>query len=252
MPRFFDLTATLSGTGHLVRQPEIVYLSHEEMAQQAAAMYELRPDDFREGRYCATERLSLGPHDTTHLDAPWHYWPTSEGKPSKTIDQVPLEWCFSDGVVLDFHHKKRGDGITAVEVQESLRRIKYEIKPLDIVLIRTDTDKFYGQPGYENMHPGMTADATLWLLNQGVKVVGIDAWGWDRPHDIMVEELKAGNREQFWESHYLGRDHEYCHMERLANLDKLPKPFGFKVAVFPIKIERASGGWIRAVAIFED
>jgi kynurenine formamidase len=37
------------------------------------------------------------------------------------------------------------------------------------------------------------------------------------------------------------------HAEKLANLDKLP-PFGFKISLFPIKIEKASGAWIRAVA----
>jgi kynurenine formamidase len=41
-------------------------------------------------------------------------------------------------------------------------------------------------------------------------------------------------------------------MESLANLDKIPKPFGFKVAAFPINVEGASAGWIRAVAIVED
>jgi kynurenine formamidase len=38
----------------------------------------------------------------------------------------------------------------------------------------------------------------------------------------------------------------------LANLDKIPKPYGFKVAVFPIKIVKASAAWIRAVAIIEE
>jgi kynurenine formamidase len=40
-------------------------------------------------------------------------------------------------------------------------------------------------------------------------------------------------------------------MEKLANLDKLP-PYGFKVACFPVKIEAASAGWTRAVAILAD
>ena len=82
--------------------------------------------------------------------------------------------------------------------------------------------------------------------------MGTDAWGWDRPFDTMVADFKAGKREQFWESHYFGKEKEYCHIERLANLDKIPKPFGFKVAAFPIKIEGASAGWVRAVAILED
>jgi kynurenine formamidase len=252
MIKLIDVSVTLSATGKLKRMPEITYIDHEQNARSYAPIFGIKPTDFREGKYCATERISLGTHDTTHLDAPWHFYPTSEGKPAKTIDQVPLEWCFGDGVVLDFHHKKKGEGKTDREVEEALDKIGYQLKPLDIVLIRTDVYKHYGRAGYEDRHPGMTKQATLWLIERGIKVMGIDAWGWDRPHDAMVDELKEGNKEQFWEAHYLGKEKEYCHLERLANLDKIPKPFGFKVAVFPIKIEGASAGWVRAVAIIED
>jgi len=250
--RIIDLSVSLSSEGNLVRMPEITYLNHEETAKSYASAYGIEPGDFRESKYAAVERVSLGTHDTTHLDAPWHFYPTSEGRPAKTIDQIPLEWCFSDGVVLDFHHKRTGEGISAKELKEAVDRIGYVLKPFDIVLVRTDTYKHYNEPGYENLHPGMTAEATLWLIKQGIKIMGIDAWGWDRPHKVMAEELRKGNREQFWESHYLGKDYEYCHLERLANLDKIPKPCGFKVAVFPIKIERASAAWVRAVAILEN
>jgi kynurenine formamidase len=67
----------------------------------------------------------------------------------------------------------------------------------------------------------------------------------------MVADAKAG-RAQFWESHLLGREKEYCQIERLANLDALPRPTGFTVAAFPCKLERASAAWTRVVAIFED
>ena len=252
MAKIIDLSVSISLKGNLVRMPEITYIDHEQSARNLAEAYGIEPEDFREGKYAAVERICIGTHDTTHLDAPWHFYPTSEGNPSKTIDQIPLEWCYSDGVVLDFHHKKKGERITAGEVESALQAIGYELKPFDILLIRTDMYKHYLEPGYENMHPGMTAEATLWLINQGLKVVGIDAWGWDRAHDVMAGDLKEGDKEQFWESHYLGKEHEYCHLERLANLDKIPRPFGFKVAVFPIKIEGASAGWVRAVAILED
>jgi kynurenine formamidase len=231
--------------------PQITYCSHAETPEIYGKVYGLEPKDFPEGMYCAIETLTLTTHDTTHMDAPWHYYPTSEGKPARTIDQVPLEWCYSDGVVLDFHHKKKGEGITPSELEEALKKIGYQLKPFDIVLIRTDIYKHYGDPGYQYMHAGMTREATLWLIEHGIKVMGIDAWGWDRPHDVTVTELKAGRKERFWESHLLGKEKEYCHIERMANLDKLPRPFGFKVATFPIKIEGASGAWVRAVAIME-
>ena len=39
------------------------------------------------------EIRNMGVHSTTHLDAPWHYAPTSLGKKAKTIDEDPLDWC---------------------------------------------------------------------------------------------------------------------------------------------------------------
>ncbi len=252
MPRIIDLSVSVSLKGNLQVMPQIIYRRHEETPKVYAEMYGMRPEDFPEGKYCAAEVVTLGTHNTTHLDAPYHFGATSEGKPAKTIDQIPLEWCYGDGVILDFHHKKKGEGITGEEVREELARIGYRLKAFDIVLIRTDIYKHYGERGYEEMHPGMTREATLWILNQGVKVTGTDAWGWDRPIEVMVAELKAGEKGKFWEAHFLGKEKEYCHIERMANLDKIPKPFGFKVAAFPIKIEGASAGWVRAAAIMED
>lgn len=252
MARIIDLSVSISAKGNLKDQPVIEYKTHGETAKLAAAGYGVPAEDLGKGEYAAIETVTLTTHATTHMDAPYHFGATSEGKPAKTIDQIPLEWCYGDGVVLDFHHKKKGEGISSAEVRQALEKIGYTLKPYDIVLIRTDIYKHYAEPGYEIMHPGMTAEATRWLLEQGIKLVGIDAWGWDIPHDVMIEMLKKGKKGKFWESHYLGKEMEYCHMERLANLDKIPKPFGFKVAAFPTKIEGASGAWVRAVAILEE
>ncbi|MFZ1986602.1 MAG: hypothetical protein WAU91_19490 [Desulfatitalea sp.] len=40
-------------------------------------------------------------------------------------------------------------------------------------------------------------------------------------------------------------------MEKLSGLDRIPKPHGFKVAGFPIKIKNASVGWTRPLAIID-
>jgi len=226
-------------------------VDHEQSARRSASAYGIPLDAFQDRRYAAIEHISLTTHDTTHLDAPYHYGPVCMGRPAKTIDQVPLEWCFSDGVVLDFSYKPPGENISEGDVRAALDRIGYTLKPLDIVLIRTDAYKHAGEPDFASLHPGVSRVATRWLIDQGIKVTGIDAWGWDRALGVMIEDLKAGNREQFWESHYLGREYEYCHLERLAYLDRIPVPFGFRVSVFPIKIEKASAGWVRAVAILD-
>lgn len=118
------------------------------------------------------------------------------------------------------------------------------------MLIRTDVWKRFGEPNYWELHPGMTEESTLWLIDQGIKMMGIDAWGWDIPFTVMIREYLQGKRSKIWAAHLAGKQKEYCHIEKLTNLDLLP-PYGFKVACFPINIENASGGWARVVAIFE-
>ncbi len=195
--------------------------------------------------------VKMGVHSTTHIDAPWHYSPTCEGKPSKTIDQVPLEWCFGEGLVIDMTHKADFQAITINDIKKFLGEEQLEIKPQMIVLIRTGRDKFNGTKDFHKVGTGMSKEATEWLIDQGVKVMGIDSWGWDLPLPYMIKKAKESNdAEYFWEAHLVGRDKEYCHMEQLVNLGALPYS-GFKVAVFPLKIAGASAAPARVVAMIE-
>lgn len=251
-PRIIDLSFVLSNSDpEPMLRPQIIYQDHRETARSFGAAFGLKPDDFPEGNFAGVETITLSTHSGTHLDAPWHYGPRSAGAPARTIDQIPLEWCFSDGVVLDFSHKGPGEAVTAREMEQALEKVRYSLKPYDIVLVRTDACQRFGEPGYDNLHCGVTPEATHWLIDRGIRVMGIDAWGWDPPFHLMVAEVKKGHKEKLWAAHFVGKEKEYCHIEKLANLDKLPRPFGFKVAVFPVKIERASAGWVRAVAILE-
>ena len=203
-----------------------------------------------DGQAWAVEQVTLSTHSGTHIDAPAHYGPARHGQ-ARTIDQVPLRWCFSDGVVLNMTHKNSGEGITRADVQAELERIAYTLKPYDIVLVRTDTSKVFKQPGYDMKHAGLTREATEWMVDQGVRLIGIDAWGLDRPLNVMISEAKQ-HISQFWESHLLGREKEYCQIEKLANLDQLPKPYGFQVMAFPVNLRAASAGGSCVVALIEE
>ncbi len=145
-----------------------------------------------------------------------------------------------------------GEQITVDHIEEELQRIDYQIKPLDIVLVMTGADKFWGKEEYLVKGCGMTKESTLHLLKKGVRITGIDAWSWDRPLPFLAEEFKkTKNSSIIWEAHFAGIEKGYCHMEKLTNLDKIPVPHGFKISCFPVKIKAASAGWIRAVAIVE-
>lgn len=251
--KIYDLSVPVCNNSPEPNPPKIEYIDHRAGALLYGQKYGIEADQFPDGKYCAVENVTLNTHSGTHVDSPYHYAEMSEGEKSQMIDQIPLEWFFHDGVVLDFSDKPAGYGITAEDVKLQLDRIGYVIKPYDIVLIRTDNIRKYGMlPKYWNLQPGMTRDATLWLLEQGVRVTGIDAYGWDRPAKFMKEDMDAGQPEKFWEAHFVGKEHAYCHMEKLSHLHLLPKPFGFIVAAFPVKVAKASAGWVRAVAIFDD
>jgi kynurenine formamidase len=197
----------------------------------------------------AAERLSIGTHSVTHLDAPYHYNSTIQGRPSETIDELPLEWFFAPGVVVDALEREDGDAVTAEQMQAGIEAAGHELQPLDIVLVQTGTDRLYGRPDYMHHGPGVSAEATRWLWEQGVRVMGIDAWGWDAPLRIQAEVARERNESGIlWAAHQV--DLPYSQIERLTNLSALPKT-GFKVACFPLKISRASAAPARVVAILD-
>jgi len=101
--RLVDLSLPIRNASFDTQEQHIEYTDHREVARGRAKAYGISLDDLPlPGVHSAMERVTLSTHAGTHVDAPIHYGPTSEGLPAKTIDQVPLEWCFGDGVVLDF------------------------------------------------------------------------------------------------------------------------------------------------------
>jgi kynurenine formamidase len=200
----------------------------------------------------ANDVIKLSTHGTTHVDAPWHFGPECEGKPARTIDQMPLDWFYGPGVVLDLRELDRDAAATVDDLTAALDRIEHRIAPRDIVLIQTGNDRLLGSPDYFSAGPGVGAEATRWLLDQGVRVTGIDAWGWDRPLARQAEEAMRTDRDDvFWAAHFVGVEKEYCHMERLAQLNQLPSK-GFTVCAFPLKVVGGSAGPARIVAMIAE
>lgn len=229
----------------------IAYSDHAAGAAQIASLFHLPPGLLRDGEGWATEELhGFGTHNSTHVDAPWHYNSRVAGERAQTIDELPLDLFFGDGVVLDIRHKADGEALTVADATAELARIGYRLKPRDIVLVRTGRDAFYGQPDYAFRGPGVTAEATRWLFDQGVRVMGIDAWGWDAPLNMQAREaLERREQGVFWAAHQVGLP--YMQIERLCNLGALP-PFGFTVACFPLKIKGGSAAPCRAVALLPE
>jgi kynurenine formamidase len=250
--RLVDLSATISNrTAEFEPNPhKITYHDHAHGAQTMSRLLG-EGMSFPGPTAAADEEATLPTHCGTHVDAPYHYGPESGGQPAQTVDEVPLDWFFAEGFVLDMTHKKAGDSITAEDVEHALAAMGHDTPPGEIALVRTDVSEHFDEPGYQTLHPGMRRSAIAWLVERGVRVVGIDAWGIDRPFGVMAEELRLGDEDQLWEAHLYGRERPYCQLEKLSNLRSLP-PDGFTVAAFPVKIERAGGAWSRVVALVPD
>jgi kynurenine formamidase len=236
-----------------IYRPKITYIDHKMSLPQLAGFFPgLKPEDMPDGEAWAIEKIELITHNGTHLDAPYHFASTmNHGERAITIDEVPLDWCFQPGVKLDFRHFADGYVVTADDVEAELERIGHELLPLDIVAINTAAGKRYGQKDYVSAGCGMGYEATMYLLERGVRLTGTDGWSWDAP---FVHTAKNYARDAdpsiIWEGHKAGRDIGYCHLEKLHNLEVLPGD-GFQIACFPMKIRGASAGWTRAVAIID-
>jgi kynurenine formamidase len=254
MPHFVDLSAPIAPSPPelppLLRT-DIEYEDHAAGAVAIEGMLGVGPELLRDGEGWAVETFTrFGTHNSTHVDAPWHYNSTVGGERAKTIDELPLEWFFGPAVVLDMSHKADGDPMTAAEARAALQAAGHTLAPGDIVLVKTGRDAFYAELDYMARGPGVTAEATRWLHEQGVRVMGIDAWGWDAPlHLQAAEALERREPGIFWAAHQA--DLEYCQIERLFNLGDLPAT-GFQVACFPLRIVGGSAGPTRAVAIIPD
>ncbi len=255
--RIVDLSTTLKAgiaSDPKGTEPQITYIDHQQSVGQLTGFFPgLTKEQLPGGEGWAVEQLVVSTHNGTHLDAPYHFHSTMDGgKRALTIDEVPLEWCFGPGVKLDFRHLPDGHVVSAAEVEAELERIGHEIQPGDIVVVNTSAAARYGHDDYLASGCGMGREATLYLTSRGVRVTGTDAWSWDAPFIHTARRYgETKDASLIWEGHRAGMEIGYCHIEKLANLDQLP-PTGYMIACFPFKIEKASAGFTRAVAIFND
>ncbi len=256
--RIVDLSVTLEegiSSDPPGMEPKIAYTLHKDSVPAMAVSFPgLTAEDMPDGEGWAVERVTISTHNGTHMDAPWHFHSTTDhgARRAPSIDETPLEYCFKPGVKLDFRHLPDGYVATPADVEAELKRIGHDLQPLDIVVVNTAAGAIFGQPAYIHTGCGMGRDATLYLTERGVRVVGTDAWSWDAPFSHTAKKwAETRDPKIIWEGHKAGREIPYWQMEKLGNLAALP-PTGFEIACFPVKIKNASAGWSRVVAIFED
>lgn len=185
----------------------------------------------------AVNRLELGEHTGTHVDAINHMARESRGR---SIDTMPLRMFYTEGICLDLSHRGPRELIEPVDLQQALSQAKLEIQPGDTVLLYTD--HYRRAFGTENWPhgPGLSAAAARWLGEQAIAAFGVET--------MAPGVRKISNKEVHRICGKLG----FTHYENLINLHQLIGRGRFRFIGLPLKIRGGTGSPVRAVAVFED
>lgn len=256
--KFIDLSIPLINPNEMLFDPvgtelKIEYNDHSIGAKQMGLIFSLTPEKHLPiGTGWATERITIGTHNGTHMDAPWHFASIQDRevgqRKAMTIDEIPLEWCIGPLIILDCTNYEDGYVLTPDDVDQKLKDIDHKLTGGDILCIHTNAPRYYGTREFVDHGVGVGKKATIHIIKQGVHIVGTDSWSWDAPFSITTQKWEKNKDPSIiWEGHFAGIERGYFQMEKLANLDKVP-PVGATIYCFPIKIARASAGWVRAVA----
>lgn len=184
----------------------------------------------------AVNRLELGEHSGTHVDAINHMARQFRGQ---SIETMPLEMFYTEGICLDLSHKGLRELIEPADLQGALSAASLEIKPGDTVLLYSDHyRRAFGTEDWDN-GPGISAAAARWLGQRKIAAFG-------------VETMSPGVRHvSNKEVHFICGELGFTHYENMINLHQLIGRGRFRFIGLPLKIRGGTGSPVRAVAVFE-
>ena len=244
-----DLSVALGPNPSEVVPIEVETLDHRAGGVHLAQLAGISPEELPGGLGWASEKLTALTHTGTHMDAPFHYGPVCQGRPSRTVDELPLEWFWGPGVCVDVRGGAEAEPVELAEVESFEKTRGLCIGPGTITIFFTGAQRHHGTAGYPDRGRSLSPRLVEELTRRGVRVLATDAWSIDPPFS-RLRAAGGAPPSKVWAGHFVGRRVEFCILERLCNLHLLPAA-GFRVACFPIKVVRGSAGWVRAVAFLE-
>jgi kynurenine formamidase len=184
----------------------------------------------------AVNRLELGEHTGTHVDAINHMARQYRGK---SIDTMPLTMFYTEGFSVDLSHKGLRELIEPADLEGALSKAGLEIKQGDTVLLYTDHyRRAFGSDDWDN-GPGISVDSARWLGGQKIAAFG-------------VETMSPGVRHvSNKEVHRICGEMGFTHYENMINLYQLIGRGRFRFIGLPLKIRGGTGSPVRAIAVFE-
>jgi kynurenine formamidase len=184
----------------------------------------------------AVNRLELGEHTGTHVDAINHMGREYRGQ---SIDTMPLRMFYTEGICLDLSGKGLRELIEVADLERALTASELEIKRGDTVLLYTD--HYRRAFGTDDWHkgPGVSVDAARWLGEQEIAAFGVE------PAAPGVRGVS--NKEV----HRICGELGFTHYENMVNLYRLKGRGRFRFIGLPLKIRGGTGSPVRAIAVFE-
>jgi kynurenine formamidase len=184
----------------------------------------------------AVNRLVLGEHTGTHVDAINHMARQYRGQ---SIETMPLSMFYTEGICLDLSHKGLRELIEPIDLEHALTVAGLAINRGDTVLLYTDHyRRAFGTSEWDN-GPGLSADAARWLGEQRIAAFGVET--------MSPGVRKVSNKEV----HYICGELGFTHYENLINLHLLIGRGRFRFVGLPLKIRGGTGSPVRAIAVFE-
>ncbi len=184
----------------------------------------------------AVNRLELGEHTGTHVDALNHM-----ARPYRdhSIDTMPLTMFYTEGICLDLSGKRLRELIEVIDLERALVTAVQEIRPGDTVLLYTDHyRRAFGTADWPH-GPGISSASARWLGQQGIAAFGVET---------MAPGVRGvSNREV----HHICGEMGFTHYENMINLHQLIGRGRFQFIGLPLKIRGGTGSPVRAVAVFE-
>lgn len=216
-------------------------------------------------------------HMGTHLDAPRHF--VTGGM---TIDEIPMDWLYGPGVIVDLTDEMDDLAIYSPEMIEK----RVEVREGDLLILNTGWHKhaqFGSEPDeerYVHLHPGPHPDMVQWLLDKKIRIWGVDAISTDHPMNLPIgrflgkgmfghcdrvrakAEKKFGKdgvarlfpEEDYQLTHNKLFPHNCMHIENLGGDLSLPLLQNRRLTIgcFPWKFKGGEAAFARVVAFLDE
>jgi len=182
-------------------------------------------------------KLELSEHTGTHVDALNHMGKQFVGQ---SIDTMPLHMFYTEGICLDFSHKKLSELIEPMDIEYACRLADVKINEGDTVLLYTDHYRKHFNTENWSKGPGISAASATWFGQKKISAFGVETMSPGVP--------KISNREV----HQICGEYGFTHYENMINLYQLIERGRFLFIGLPLKIKGGTGSPVRAVAVFEN